>query len=148
LVGVDTVESRLQAAVAGGADLELDSRRDGWMKEAGAPKVVIEATGVTDAVGLAFQSVAQFGRVTLLASTRGESTINFYRDVHRKGITIVGAHATLTVPSSESRPGFWTWREEAECFIRLLAAGRFRVEPLLSAVVDWHEAPTFYQRIL
>ena len=33
------------------------------------------------------------GRVVLLASTRGETErVNFYRDVHGKGLTVLGAH--------------------------------------------------------
>jgi len=103
---------------------------------------------VPDAVALAFQAAAPFGRVSLLASTRGDSTVNFYRDVHRKGLTIIGAHASLTVASSESRPGFWTWRDDAECFMRLLAAGRFQLDPLISTVVDWRTAEALYSRIL
>jgi threonine dehydrogenase-like Zn-dependent dehydrogenase len=147
-VGVDTVEARMRAALACGADRVLSSRQDGWMKEAGEPRVVIESTGVPDAVSLAFQAAGRFARVSLLASTRGESTVNFYRDVHRKGITVIGAHASLTVPSGESRPGFWTWRDDAECFMRLVEGAKVRLDPLISLVVDWRQAEELYGRIL
>ncbi len=148
VVGVDRVESRMRAAMACGADRVISSAREGWMQDAGEPRVVIESTGSPEAVALAFQAAAPFGRVSLLASTRGESTVNFYRDVHRKGLTIVGAHASLTVAAAESRPGFWTWREDAECFMRLLAGGKYRLDPLISTVAQWRTAVELYARIL
>jgi L-iditol 2-dehydrogenase len=148
LIGADTADCRRRAAVACGADQVIDARQDDWVREAGSPKVVIESTGVPEGVGLAFQAAGRFGRVSLLASTRGDSTVNFYRDVHRKGLTVIGAHAAHAIASSESHPGFWTWKDDAECFIRLLAAGRIRLEPLLSAIVDWREAVGLYRRIL
>jgi threonine dehydrogenase-like Zn-dependent dehydrogenase len=148
VVGVDRVEGRMRAALECGADRALDSRKDGWIKEAGEPRVVIESTGAPEAVSLAFQAAGRFARVSLLASTRGDSTVNFYRDVHRKGITVIGAHASLTVAGSESRPGFWTWMDDAECFMRLLKAGRILLEPLISTVADWRQAEELYSRIL
>ena len=147
-VGADTVESRMQAALACGADAVLNTATEGWMQKAGSPPVVIESTGSTDVVGLAFQAAAPFGRVALLASTRGESTVNFYRDVHRKGITIVGAHASLTVPAAESRPGFWAWKDDAACFLELVKTGRLVLGPLISTKTPWLQSVELYGRIL
>src|SRR5262249_28002878 len=53
--------------------------------------VVIEATGIPEAVNQALDLTATHGRVVLLASTRGTTETNFYRDVHRKGLTLYGA---------------------------------------------------------
>jgi L-iditol 2-dehydrogenase len=147
-IGVDMVESRRKAALACGADKVLDSRPEGWMAAAAEPKIVIESTGAPDAVALAFQVAARFGRVSLLASTRGDSTVNFYRDVHRKGITIVGAHAFFSVADHESRPGYWTWGDDAACFLRLLESRKLVLEPLMSTVVEWKKAEELYARIL
>jgi 2-desacetyl-2-hydroxyethyl bacteriochlorophyllide A dehydrogenase len=147
-IGVDTVESRRKAALACGADQVLDSEPAGWMAAAAEPKIVIESTGAPEAVGLAFQVAGRFGRVSLLASTRGDSTVNFYRDVHRKGLTIIGAHASLTVADRESRAGYWTWGDDAACFLRLLESRKLVLEPLISTVVEWRKAEELYGRIL
>ena len=48
---------------------------------------------------------------------RGESLVNFYSDVHLKGVTVIVAHALKPAPEHDSRPGFWTWMHDAVCFI-------------------------------
>ena len=60
--------------------------------------MVIEATGSPEPVNDAFALACSHGRVVLLASTRGVTETNFYRDVHRKGLTVLGAHANAVPP--------------------------------------------------
>jgi threonine dehydrogenase-like Zn-dependent dehydrogenase len=110
--------------------------------------VVIESTGYPDAVGVAFQAARPFGRVILLGSTRGDSTVNFYRDVHRPGLTIIGAHAMLSIPKVESRPGFWTWGEEAQCIMGFLSKGRLDVKGLITDRIVPAQVEETYRRIV
>ena len=57
------------------------------------PALVIDATGHPEAIPAAFDLARFGGRVVLLASTRGDTeAVNFYRDVHKKGLTVIGAH--------------------------------------------------------
>ncbi len=149
VTGVDLIEKRLQIARQCGADRTIsadDKNRMTALKE--KPHVIVEATGAPEVIGLACQTVRSFGRVCILSSTRGESTINFYRDVHNKGITIVGAHTTGSNPMFESRPGYWTYEDDARCFMRLLAKQRVRLDPLITERIDWTEAVEAYERIL
>jgi 2-desacetyl-2-hydroxyethyl bacteriochlorophyllide A dehydrogenase len=99
--GVDQVPFRCQVARETGADAtyssveEAHAARDGR----GDPDVVIEVTGNPAAVALAFSLCAPGGRVVLLSSSRGLSNnVNFYTDVHRKGIHIIGAHELTRPP--------------------------------------------------
>jgi threonine dehydrogenase-like Zn-dependent dehydrogenase len=82
--------------------------------------------------------------VVLLASTRGVTETNFYQDVHRKGLTVLGAHARM-VPQQESSPGYWTLREDIQTSLRLIALGRLQVAPLTSEVFSWQDAPKAYE---
>lgn len=153
VIGVDQVPTRLQIAQVCGADQVLDASDPSWsaiLKQQAAgqgPPVVIEATGASEGVALALQSARPFGRVILLGSTRGESSVNFYRDVHKKGLTIVGAHLSTT-PEFESRPGFWRWQDNAECFLKLLQGQRLRLEPLVTERVAWHQVEETYRALL
>jgi L-iditol 2-dehydrogenase len=94
----------------------------------------------------AFARAAAFGRVVLLASTRGVTETNFYRDVHRKGLAVLGAHAN-TVPPHDSSPGLWTLRDDTRLVLRLLVAGRLRVDPLISEIAPAEEAPRLYEQL-
>lgn len=149
VVAVDGEEKRLEFARTIGADgiLKADEETlQGWRELTGeeGARVVIEATGSPSAILLAFHLAAWHGRVVLLGSTRGETeAVNFYRDVHRKGLTVIGAHNSVR-PQHESSPGFWTAKEDQLLALRLLTLGRLRVRPLLTHRFAGEEAPQAY----
>lgn len=149
VLGVDPDAGRREIAKRCGADATSEPAADlsGWLAEqagAGGPAVVIEATGMPEAVNDAFTYAGYHARVVLLASTRGETQTNFYRDVHRKGLTVLGAHAHVR-PATESSPGYWTIADDTRAVLRLLAAGRLNVEPLTSEILPASEAPRAYE---
>jgi L-iditol 2-dehydrogenase len=132
VVGIDPSPTRRRIAAELGADATHAKCED--MEE--PPNVVIEATGLPDVIPQAFKLSARHGRIMLLGSTRGVTEgVNFYTDVHKKGLTIVGVHAS-TRPKHENTPGHWTNRDEIGLILRLIAAGRVRCGPLIT-----HEFP-------
>jgi threonine dehydrogenase-like Zn-dependent dehydrogenase len=109
--------------------------------------VVIEATGSPDPVKQALELAGRCGRIVLLGSTRGTSDdVNWYRDIHCRGLHIIGAHANVR-PGRDRSAGYWTWRQDAETIMRLMAAQRLAIEPLISDRVPWHRAPQVYERL-
>jgi L-iditol 2-dehydrogenase len=147
VVGADRLEARRAAARACGIDATVDAAAPDWTDGAGRHPVVIESTGAPDGVACALRAAARHGRVSLLGSTRGECVIDVYRDIHSKGVSLLGAHAGA-IPECESRPGAWTWRADAACFLRLAAAGRVSLDPLLTDRVGWSRAPEYYRSII
>jgi threonine dehydrogenase-like Zn-dependent dehydrogenase len=82
--------------------------------------------------------------VILLGSARGDTDqVNFYRDVHRKGLSVIGAHE-ITRPQHDSLPGWWTQRDEQQIALKLLAKGRMTVEPLISHRFAWRALAQAY----
>lgn len=154
MIGMDTDAGRLELSRRCGADFVLDSTDQGadeklknWTSGRG-PSVVIEATGHPAPINTAFQLAARLGRVVLLASTRGETEhVNFYRDVHRKGLTILGAHNSIR-PARDSGPAFWTWHEDARLSLALVASGRLQIGPLITHELDAMEAPRAYNLLV
>ncbi len=127
-----------------------------WLDENGEKEehenafaVVIEATGVPQAVNTALRMVKPLGRVILLGSTRGcTDGVNFYRDVHRKGITVTGAHEMHRSRSEEDRFGhFRSHKEDEETVIRLMAQGRIHLAPLISETARPQDAQDVYDRL-
>src|SRR5206468_219764 len=104
------------------------------------PAVVIEATGSASAVNDCLALAGDHARVVLLASTRGSQETNFYTDVHRRGLVLLGAHANAR-PANDSSPGYWTLADDVRTVLRLLAAGRLDVRSLTTEVLPAGAAP-------
>ena len=150
VIAVDIDPMRLELARQVGVDYVISGKED--VKEAlqtaaglDGAAVVIEATGSPNAIISAFQWAAVKGRVALLGSGRGEANgVDFYRDVHRKGLTIIGAHE-ITRPQHENAPGGWTQRSEHAIALELLTRKRIQSEPLISHRFKAEELPKAYE---
>jgi 2-desacetyl-2-hydroxyethyl bacteriochlorophyllide A dehydrogenase len=111
------------------------------------PKAVVEVTGSALALQQALEYIAWEGRIALLGCTRvSDVPIDFYKYVHRRGITLIGAH-TYTRPGQESAPGRWTQFDDFRTFLKLLAAGKIQTKPFISEIVSPEAAPAVYARL-
>jgi len=164
IVAADPVAAKRDEALKLGADYAFDplapdfagrvravtdlGRKTIWKKaEDWGAKVAIEVTGSGPALDTALDAVAPFARVALLGCTRDSNfTINYYRKVHGRGVTLIGAH-TLARPSDESAPGWWTTRDDALTTLRLLALGRLSFDGFVAEVHKVAEAPDVYARL-
>lgn len=164
LIAADPVVTKREEALKLGADYALDplapdfaekvraltdlGRTAIWHKtqDCGA-KVAIEVTGNGPALNTALDAVAPFARVALLGCTRDSNfTINYYRKVHGRGVSLIGAH-TLARPSDESAASMWTTRDDALATLRLLSMGRISFEGFVSEVHKVSDAPEVYARL-
>lgn len=152
-LSVDLDEGRLAFAQKVGADATVKAD-DALIEKAEAqcdgdrPSVVIEATGHPEAIPTAFDLVAWAGRVVLLGSTRGDTeAVNFYRDVHKKGLTVIGAHESAR-PHVDRSPGWWPVEHDHRVALKLLAQGRLQVQPLITNRFHWQEAPKAYELLV
>ena len=164
IIAADPVPAKREEALKLGADYAFDpfaddfaeqvkavtdlNRKTIWRKteDCGA-KVAIEVTGNGPALNTALDAVAPFARVALLGCTRDSNfTINYYRKVHGRGVTLIGAH-TLARPSEESAQGWWTTRDDALTTLRLLSLGRLSFDGFVSEVHKVEDAPMVYGRL-
>ncbi len=152
VLGLDLDAGRLDLARKIGVDHTLlcDDSLPAALKTAlgsAGADVVIEATGAPQLVSTAFQLAAEKGRVVLLGSARGDADdVNFYRDVHRKGLLVIGGHE-ITRPSHEDSPGYWTKTREQKLCLELLARGRVEVKPLITHRYSWRDFPEAYAHL-
>lgn len=111
------------------------------------PKAVVEVTGSALALQQALEYIAWEGRISLLGCTRvSDVPIDFYKYVHRRGISLIGAH-TFTRAQQESAPGRWTQFDDFRAFLKLLAAKKMQTKPLISEIVSPEAAPAVYARL-
>ena len=110
-------------------------------------RIAIDATDDPAAILDACRAARPMGKVLLLGSVRGTtSEVNFYRDVHKKGLTLVGAHSSLA-PRWESSTGYWTRSEERTLALRMLELGRLSLSDVISDQTPWQQAADAYRRI-
>ena len=154
LIAADLTDSRLEISKRIGADHTFNPEDTDFSDQLGdatqgdGPAVVIEATGHPDAISTALAVAGWGARVVLLASTRGETpSVNFYRDVHKKGIILQGAHNSIR-PRQESSPNFWTLEADSRLLLSLIAQKRFNVIPLISHRVPGEDAAKAYQLLM
>ncbi len=111
------------------------------------PDGIVEVTGVAAALQDALTYVAWQGRISLLGCTRvSDAEIDFYQFVHRRGVSLIGAH-NFVRPKEDSYPGYWTNRDDYRVLLALIAAGRLRVRPIISEIVPPDYAPDIYNRL-
>jgi 2-desacetyl-2-hydroxyethyl bacteriochlorophyllide A dehydrogenase len=152
VIGVDLDPQRLEIAKIIGADETLvsDVHLQQTIRDVlgtDGANVVLELTGVPSVVVTAFQAAGFKGRVALVGSTRGDTeSINFYRDVHRKGLTVIGSHE-ITRPQYENSPGYWTQIREHRVCLELLARGRVQTQPLITHRYNWREFTKAYEHL-
>lgn len=153
VIGVDVYDYRLGISSKSGADYafnSLDVDLEKSVKDAtdgGGANVVIEATGNPEAIPTAFRLASEYGRVIILGSPRGESKVNFYRDLHRKGISIIGAHESAR-PNYESFHGWWTQRDDASLILKLISNGLLKVKGLITFKTGFQMAEEAYQKLI
>ena len=152
VIAADPVPAKRERALALGADLALDPSAPDFAKSVkdathGGASVVVEVTGVDKALDNALDATARFGRVALLGCTRHSSfAIDYYRKVHGRGVTLVGAH-TMARPKQESSNGWWTERDDAQAFLRMLSLGRLSLAGFTDEVHPFTEGSAVYSRL-
>ncbi|HZJ88778.1 MAG TPA: zinc-binding alcohol dehydrogenase [Sphaerochaeta sp.] len=148
VIGFDTVDWRRDlAAECGVVHLESDSSDEKFHNKF---DVVFEATGVPAVINTALEMVKPLGTVILLGSTRGlTDAVNFYKNVHRKGVTVVGAHEMHRAKSEgDGVCHFRSHKYDEATIIKLLQAKRICIKPLINAVVKPNKAQDIYEKLL
>lgn len=153
VIAVDLSEKRLKIAKKLGATAVLQPKKDNVEKKVlsltkgrGAD-VVFEVTGNPKVIPWELSLLKRQGRLILLSSPRGPSTLDFHDYVNWASRIIIGAH-TSSQPAFETPYNPWTLKRNTELFFDLLSAGLVNVKDLITDVYPWTEANNVYQRLL
>lgn len=150
VIACDFSAERRQLALKLGADYALDPAEPDFLDKVmtithgKGVNCVVEVTGAFSALKQALNYVAWQGRIALLGCTRiSDGTIDYYKDVHFRGISLIGCH-TITRPKMESRPGEWTESDDYRTFLNFLSSGRVNVRDMISQIRSPREAQDIY----
>ncbi len=149
----DPDPARRELALKLGAEYAFspeDNDFEGKVREAfggDGPNAVVEVTGSAAALQQALEYIAPEGRISLLGCTRvSDKPIDFYKYVHRRGISLIGAH-TFARAKHESSTGRWTEQDDYRTFLKFVAAKKLNVRSLISETVSPINAPAVYKRL-
>ena len=153
VLACDFSPERRELALKLGADAVFDPREPDFAEKVremtgGGVNAVVEVTGKAAALKQAISYTARMGRISLLGCTRvSDCPLDFYRDLHLTGITLIGAH-TQNRPILESRPGEWSAHDDYGTILKFLASGRFDFSSLIHLTVTPEDCTGLYNRLL
>ena len=156
VVGIDAVPMRRQAASAAGADFVIDPAAGPLQDQlrtllnAKGAEVVADATGVPDAVPTAMSLACDAGQVVVVGSPRGKAKeVNFYDDLHRRYIEVLGAHGNMLFEPAHTRlNGAWDIDKAQRFLLRSLASKRLSLAGLVTHVIQPEGIDAAYQGLM
>lgn len=110
------------------------------------PEIVVEATGAPRVITAALAVAGPMARVVLLGSPRGRVEIDPYTDVHRTGVSVIGAHANVA-PSVATPYHPFTAERNRELALALIADGSLTLEGLVSHHIAPEQAADTYRSL-
>lgn len=142
VIAVDLNEERRNLALKLGADYALDPSAEDFVEQVKkitkgrGVNACVEVTGVSAAMKQALECAAPQGRISLLGCTRiSDCPIDYYQQVHRPGIKLIGAH-NFVRPKVESYPHHWTHHDDCRAILDMISTGRIDVRSIISRVVS------------
>jgi 2-desacetyl-2-hydroxyethyl bacteriochlorophyllide A dehydrogenase len=151
--GIDLADSRLELLVKSPAVVGLNPRTDDLVKtvqernHGRLADVAFEVTGDPTLIPAQFEVLSREGRLVVLSSPRGPTTIDFHDLCNFPGFAIVGAHE-MTHPAAETPGNPWTHRRHFELFFDLIVAGRLEVSSLVRNNFSYLSAAEVYSNLL
>lgn len=153
IVGVDPVALRREAALRGGAAAAVDptAGNPAEMIRHTLPRgadIVIDSTGWASALPGAMSLACDAGKVVVLGSPRGTAPdVDFYSDLHRRSLRVIGAHDSGVGPVVRERFP-WTNDRVVPALVEWVRSGRMPVEDLITHRVPPSALPEMYQGLL
>lgn len=152
VLGVDLAERRLDYLpdVPGVIGVDPTERDPAAVLDEAAGRhadVAFEVTGNPDAIPDEFAVLRKQGRLVLLSSPHGKTTLDFHDHVNAPSHEIIGAHQE-SHPPVETPATPWTRERHADLFFEYLMQDRLATEDLFSHVHPAEDAPTLYESLL
>jgi 2-desacetyl-2-hydroxyethyl bacteriochlorophyllide A dehydrogenase len=155
VIGIDSVPMRREAATAAGANHVIDPTAGDARTQlqdflGDRAEIVIDATGVPDAVPVAMSLTRDAGQVVVVGSPRGiAKDVNFYDDLHRRYIEVLGAHGNMLFEPSHIRlAGAWDISKAQHWLLGQLASGRLSTEKLVTHTIKPEGIGRAYEGLL
>ena len=156
VIGIDGVKMRREAARAAGADHVINPAEGGLREHLTAllgtrgAEIVVDATGIPDAVPTAMSLACDGGQVVIVGSPRGRAKeVNFYDDLHRRYIEVTGAHGNMLFEPAHTRlAGAWDIDKAQYWLLGALRSGRLNMTVLVTQRIQPKDLGTAYEGLM
>jgi threonine dehydrogenase-like Zn-dependent dehydrogenase len=143
VAAADFSQGRLDRGAKLGFQALIDLRRNDltdWYADHPeiVPHLSIDAAGVEDNINACLKVTRPGGRVVLLGSPRKLMQIDPYTDIHRKGLTIIGAHVNTVSPEV---------RKQDAPYLFELCKGALCLQEIRTHEFPLTAAPALYNRL-
>ena len=145
VIGVDRVQARLDIAEKCGigarilAEAQDAVPRIKDLTDGAGCQVSVEATGDPDVAPHVIRAAAQMGKAVLLGSPRGGAEIDLYFDLHRTGVSLIGAHGSRQADAVR-----YGDPDPHELMLDFIAQKRLCIAPLITHTLSTAEAQSAY----
>lgn len=161
IIGVDIVEERLDQAKELGAShvvnaakedpaaaihalTELPWRWQGWLpgvEPGSGAEVQLQYSSNIQIYNTMLKAAADRGRLAMIGATQGTVEINAH-ELMRRELTVIGSYQT----GQENPHPYWPWTRprNRQVILGMIARGQLKVQPLISHVVPYTEAPAMF----
>ena len=109
--------------------------------------IIVEATGVPQLVARSLEIVNPLGTVYLLGSSRGDVNLNVYKHIHRKGVSLVGAHESV-VERLEQGKSDNPLQKKLQEMVRLISSGDIKTNGMITHRIRPEQAEEYYNNLL
>jgi len=153
VIGIDTAASRRDRLPALPGYAALDGRHENLpaairdLNDGNLADVVVELTGQPDLLARELELVRPLGRLLLLSSPKGKSTLDLNNLCNIPSITIIGSH-NQSHPADGQPNTPWSRRRHGRLFLDYLTQKRLNLEGLVSHQDHWRQAPALYDMLL
>ncbi len=153
VISADLSERRLSLAKSCGIPYVINSGKEDLktfirrVTDGEGVALIVEATGVPRLVGQALELVNVLGAVYLLGSSRGDVTVNAYKHIHRKGVSLIGAHESvvgLLEKGLSSHPD----QETLQRMAAYLSDGSLKTDGMITHRIVPDQAEEYYNHLL
>lgn len=103
-----------------------------------APDLSVEAAGVESNIDACLKVTKPGGRVVLQGSPRKTMEIDPYTDIHRKGLSVIGAHVMTVAPDVRKRDVRYLFE---------LCRASLHLDDVRTHELPYTDAPTLYDRL-
>lgn len=153
VIAVDLNKDRRELALKTGADFAFDPTDKDFVEKVRAVtkgrgvNACVEVTGVAAALNQALECASMQGRISLLGCTRvSDSSIDYYTQVHRPGIKLIGAH-NFVRPKVESYPHHWTHHDDCRAILDMISTKRINVREIATRIAEPKDAQMIYNEL-
>lgn len=149
LVGTDIYPFRLEMAEAGGVDYTLNALDSDFTEHAlehtdgNGFNIVIEASGNPEAIVKTLSCTAKRGKIIVLGSPREKIGMDFYEELQKKEIAIIGAYQP-NCPEFNSPYYPWSKKRNSELVMEYQLKEKIDFSPLITHRGEPAKAQEFY----